>query len=236
VLVEFVVAVMEQILGLDLLLVEENANAASLLRQPVPVRRNGYAAQVDPSRFEMDKEQNKAVGDAELGEDFTRDEVAGPDGLCVALQEAGPIPSPALRCRFNAVFVEDSLDGCASDFVPHAEFGQLAMDAGVAPGGILLSQADDQLAYVLVSEQSKPPTSEHLKSTHLFWEGFAQSYPAPEPRRGYVHGKPSEDGGARNDSSPAPAGLVQTPDCKGVGSRSRSGAPPPACELASEQR
>ena len=67
---------------------------------------------------------------------------------------------------------------------------------------------EDGAAGKHVSERSKTPTFEHLKSTHPFMEGFALAYPAPQPRRGYVHGKPSEDGGVRNDSGPAPAGLV----------------------------
>lgn len=64
---ELAVAVVNEILGLRFLLVEEDADIARLLRQPIAIRASGDASKVNPARFEMDEEENDAVGDAELG-------------------------------------------------------------------------------------------------------------------------------------------------------------------------
>jgi len=141
--VEFAVAVVKEILRFDFQFLEMDADIACLLREPVAVRTNGDAAQVNLARFEMDEEEDEAVCNAELGEDFARDEVAGPDSLRVTLEETGPVAAFSLRAGFDAVLVEYVLDGGASDFVALAEFDQLAVDAGVAPRGIFFSEADD---------------------------------------------------------------------------------------------
>ena len=70
-LVEFVVAVMKQILGLDLLLVKEDANASRLLGDPISIRASGDATQMNLARFKMYEEENEAVSDAEFGENLS---------------------------------------------------------------------------------------------------------------------------------------------------------------------
>ena len=61
---------------------------------------------------------------------------------------------------------------------------------------------------VTVSERPKPPTSEHLKSTHLFRGEFARAYPVPKPRRGYVMANHLKMAECETIVSPTPAGLV----------------------------
>ena len=66
--------------------------------------------------FNIDEEQNEAVGEARFGGDTTGDEVTSPDGLRMAFNELGPGTTGVLWARIESVFDEYLLNRCARDF------------------------------------------------------------------------------------------------------------------------
>jgi hypothetical protein len=70
------------------------------------------------------------------------EEVAGEQGVGLAAQEVGPGCVLALGCGWDAVLAQDLPDGGGGDL--DAEGGEFAVDAAVAPRGVLSGQAQDQ--------------------------------------------------------------------------------------------
>jgi hypothetical protein len=125
------------------------------------------------------------------------EEIRRGDLLAVVAQEGPPgaRPSPALGSRWHAVAPEDGADGRASCAV--AELDQLPLDPEIAPGGVLLSQADDER--IDVGRDGRPP---------------ARTTAAERPRATDQLAVPAQDGLGREEHQALPprrAGAVGVP-------------------------
>jgi hypothetical protein len=76
------------------------------------------------------------------GDGVEMKQVAGEDGVRLCPEGLGPRWSGSACRRVNAGGAEDLPDGGGADLV--AEAGEFAVDASVAPGGVLGGQADEQ--------------------------------------------------------------------------------------------
>ena len=119
-----------------------HAKVSSLLCHPIRAGLSGDAAEVNFPALNIDEEQDEAVSEARLGEDTTGDEVTGPDGLGVTLDELSPRTASMFRPRIESIFEKYLLNGCAGDFDP--EGFEFTLDASEAPI-VLTSHLQDQL-------------------------------------------------------------------------------------------
>src|SRR5262249_51642267 len=127
--------------GGNLTVVELPAQLPGLLRHPGGGRVGGAAGQVDASRAELDEEQHV---DGLEEQRLDREEVAGEDLVPVLAKELPPGAAPALPlgCRRQAVAPEHGAHGRVAEAM--IELGELALDAPVAPAGVLPGQPEDQ--------------------------------------------------------------------------------------------
>jgi hypothetical protein len=79
---------------------------------------------------------------ARSGQRSGLEEVGGEDRVCLAAQEGGPGLMVALGYGLDSVALQDFPHGGGGD--RDAESGQLAVDASVAPTGVLPRQAHDE--------------------------------------------------------------------------------------------
>jgi hypothetical protein len=90
------------------------AEIASDLRHPGPIGVGSDAGNVNASRLEVDDEQHQVAHQASAREHLHAEKVRGRDGAPVRLEEGLPRHRPpSERSRFDAVLLEDSLDGGA---------------------------------------------------------------------------------------------------------------------------
>ena len=143
---ELGVAVMDQVSGLDAVVVEPHGHILCLLHHSGLVGVKGRLAQVDPAAAEMQEDQHIGVEPAAQGVDRLGEEVAGHQRFHVGADELRPGnvgPALALLGRRRAIRpFQDVADGGEPD--GNAKFLQLPEDALVAPGEVLCRHAQDQ--------------------------------------------------------------------------------------------
>jgi hypothetical protein len=114
---------------------------ADLLHPPF-IRAGRQASKVNtPARY-MHDEQKVIRYQTMLRPDLDGGEVNRPENIPVGLEKS--LPSGlmlSVRCRLDAVCFENISDGCVGD--PVSKVGERPLDAIVAPGGILLGNAEE---------------------------------------------------------------------------------------------
>jgi hypothetical protein len=122
------------------LFAEHLQQVAGLLGDPQTVGVGGHPGQVDPSGVQLDEEQHVQPLQPH-GVDS--EEVAGEDPGGLLAQERLPGRRGPARGRVQSMTAEGAADrGCRD---PHPEAQQFSLDALVAPAGVLLGEADDEL-------------------------------------------------------------------------------------------
>jgi hypothetical protein len=93
---------------------------------------------------DVDREQHMVPNQPEPGDHLYPEEVHPHEHAQVSLYELRPgHPLPSLRCRVDAVLLQDPLDRVATDFA--SKVPQSALEPGVAPGLVLPRHPDHQL-------------------------------------------------------------------------------------------
>jgi len=91
---------------------EDHAHVPCHLGHPDAIRIGCHAGKVNATSMEMDEEQH-AIGDRPAqGPEGLREEVGGPNGFDVPLNEIIPTAVAAFRPRIEPVLLEDSSDRC----------------------------------------------------------------------------------------------------------------------------
>ena len=106
------------------------------------VRVRGDAGDLDPTCRVLDGEQHVVRYEPAPRPHVDREEVHAADRIGVRLQEGPPARRP-VRAWLDAVVLERGRDGGLANAV--AELLELALDAQVAPTGVLAGHANDQL-------------------------------------------------------------------------------------------
>jgi len=127
---DFVLGVLHPGLG------EDHAHVPGDLGHPDAVGIRRHAGDVNATGMEVDEEQDVVRDRAADGPDGFGEEVRGPDGLDVPLDEVVPAAMAAFRPRIEAMLLEDAGDGRHQDG-EDAQLSQLAEDTSVAPAGTL---------------------------------------------------------------------------------------------------
>ena len=115
---------------------------AGQLGQPGAGRVGGDPEDVHPAGGVLDDEED--IQPAQ-GDGVEVKQIAGQDSVRLGSQELCPRGSAPTRRRVDAGAVQDLPDGGGADLVAKAD--EFAVDASVAPGGVLSGQADDQSAH-----------------------------------------------------------------------------------------
>jgi hypothetical protein len=80
------------------------------------------------------------------------EEVGGQQAGRLGAEERPPVRVYPTRCRPQVCGGQDAADGAGADVV--SESGELALDAAVTPGWVLLCQADDELTELVVEART----------------------------------------------------------------------------------
>ena len=115
----------------------------SHLEHPLRGRMSGQAGEGDPTRFQMDEEQDVVGGETSPSKHLNGEEI----GTCQDGEVGGDEVAPggslaAFRCRRDPVPAKDVTHGLIGNSV--AEIGQGSDDAVVTPARILSDKADDE--------------------------------------------------------------------------------------------
>ena len=119
--------------------VEVHGQVAGQLGQPRAGRVRGDPEDVDAAGGVLDDEERV---EPVQGDGVEVKQVAGQDPVRLGSQELGPRGSGSAGRGIDAGAVQDLPDGGGADLV--AEAGEFAVDASVAPGGVLGGQADGE--------------------------------------------------------------------------------------------
>jgi hypothetical protein len=119
--------------------VEVHDQVAGLLGQPGAGGLGGDAEQVDPAGGVLDDEERVQAPEADGVE---VEQVAGEDRLCLCAEELRPARPCSPRRGVDAGSLQDGPDSRGAD--PIAKAGELAVDAAIAPVGVLGGEAYDQ--------------------------------------------------------------------------------------------
>jgi hypothetical protein len=169
---EFRVAVAQHNAQLSASFAQHHQQVAGLLGDPQTVGGGGHPGQVDPPGVQLDEEQHIPPPQPDR---VDGEEVAGHDSGCLLAQECSPGRGHRPGCGIQSMTAEGGADRGCRDLHPEAQ--QFSLDALVAPAGMLLGQADDQLLDVVVqrwpaglvwvgpgaSDQASVPAQQHLR-------------------------------------------------------------------------
>ena len=133
-------------------IVEIDEQVAGLLGQPGSGRVGGDAEDVYAAGGVLDDEERV---EPVQGDRVRVEQVAGQDALGLRLQELRPGRSGPAWCGVDPGAMEDLPDGGGTD--PVTESGEFAMDASIAPGRVLGSQAYDQGTHICGDGRSAGP-------------------------------------------------------------------------------
>ena len=123
-------------------IIEVHEQVAGLLGEPGSGGVGSDAKDVHPAGGVLDDEE--AIQPVQR-DGVEVEQVAGEDSARLGSQELWPRGSAPTRRRVDAGAVQDLPDGGGADLV--AEADEFAVDASVAPSGVLGGQADDQSAH-----------------------------------------------------------------------------------------
>ena len=96
---------------------------------------------LDPTGLEVDGEEDVAPAEPSQRQQLDGEEVGSTDGAPLGFEEGGPLLG-ATGGGVDAMLREDSGDGGAADVV--AKSSEATADSGVAPGGIVDGEPDDE--------------------------------------------------------------------------------------------
>jgi len=142
---ELGVAVVDQVPGVDAVVVEPHGRIPRLLHHPGLVGMKGRLTHVDPAAAQMQEDQHVGVELAAQGIDLLGEEVAGHQRFHVGADELRPGNGGLALGLLGRWRTIGSFQDVADGGQPHGnpEFLELAEDALVAPGEILGRHAQD---------------------------------------------------------------------------------------------
>jgi len=127
------------------------------LCHPAFVWLAGDPGDLHRARLQLHEEQHEVANQAARGQHFDREEVRGRKALPMRREKRLPRRfRAALRCRLDTVIFENRFDRVAGEVMP--EMFQPAADPRVAPGRILVSQADDECGEVRLRGRATRPS------------------------------------------------------------------------------
>ena len=144
-------------------------------QHPSPVWSRRDPRDLNFAGLEVHDEEDQVADEAVVLEDLDAEEVGSPDGSPMGLEEGLPGRAlAALRGRLQAMLNEDVLDGAAAD--GGSQVHQGALDATVAPTGVLPRHLEYQVDYLLLG----PGTARSAASGAVVLPGHQTAIPAQD--------------------------------------------------------